>query len=62
MTELSRSAAVVAFVETYLVVPEGAHVGRPVRLRDWQRKIIREIYDTPTRRAIISLARKNGKT
>lgn len=60
--KLSRSAAVIAFIETYLVVPEGAHVGRPVRLRDWQRKIIREIYDTPTRRAIISLPRKNGKT
>ena len=31
-------------------------------MREWQREIIRGIYDTPTRRAIISLGRKNGKT
>ena len=59
---LSRSEKVIAFIEQYLIVLEGAHVGRPVRLRDWQRKIIREIYDSPTRRAIVSVARKNGKT
>ena len=37
-------------------------MGQPVELRDWQRDIIRGIYDTPTRRAIISFGRKNGKT
>lgn len=31
-------------------------------LREWQRKIIRGIYNTPTRRAIISFGRKNAKT
>ena len=59
---LSRAEKVIAFIEQYLVVPEGAHVGRPVKLRPWQKEIIREIYDSPTRRAIVSLARKNGKT
>ncbi len=43
-------------------MPEGALVGQPVKLRDWQRNIIRGIYDTPTRRAIVSFGRKNGKT
>lgn len=43
-------------------VPEGRLVGQPVKLRPWQKKIIRELYDTPTRRAIISFGRKNGKT
>lgn len=43
-------------------VPEGALVGQPVKLREWQRDIIRGIYDTPTRRAIVSFGRKNGKT
>jgi phage terminase large subunit-like protein len=43
-------------------VPEGSHVGRPVVLREWQRDILRGIYDTPTRRAIVSFGRKNGKT
>jgi phage terminase large subunit-like protein len=37
-------------------------VGKPVRLREWQREIIRGIYDQPTRRAIISFGRKNAKT
>ena len=45
-------------------MPEGGDVGKPVRLRPWQRDDIRKIYDNPhgTRRAIISFGRKNGKT
>lgn len=45
-------------------MPEGGQVGRPVVLRPWQREVILGIYDGPrrTRRAIISFARKNGKT
>ena len=31
-------------------------------MRGWQRDIICGIYDTPTRRAIVSFGRKNGKT
>ena len=58
---MTRSEAVIAFIEKFLTVPEGAHVGQPVRLRDWQKEIIREIYGSPTRRAIVSLARKNGR-
>jgi len=44
------------------MVPEGRMVGRSMELRGWQQDIIRGIYDTPTRKAIISFARKNGKT
>lgn len=43
-------------------VPEGTNVGQPVRLRDWQREILAGVYGSPTRRAIISYGRKNGKT
>ena len=43
-------------------IPEGKFVGQPVILRDWQKKIIKGIYDSPTRRAIISFGRKNAKT
>jgi phage terminase large subunit-like protein len=57
-----RSDRVIRFCEKYLVTPEGAHVGKPIRLREWQKQIIREIYDTPTRQAIVSMGRKNGKT
>lgn len=49
-------------MELYLRVPEGRHVGRRVKLREWQKDIIRQIYDTPTRQVVISLGRKNGKT
>jgi phage terminase large subunit-like protein len=51
-----------AWVETFCVVPEGKDRGKPVRLRDWQVDEFRKIYDTPTRTAILSFGRKNGKT
>jgi phage terminase large subunit-like protein len=61
--ELTRGERVIAFIETFLTVPEGAHVGRPVVLRPWQQEVILAIYDgDQIRRAIISVARKNGKT
>lgn len=39
-------------------------MGKPLRLREWQKIEIRKIYDNPhgTRTAIISFAKKNGKT
>lgn len=56
------SDLVIEFAHEFLKVPEGVHVGQPFRLRSWQQEIIRSIYDQPTRRAIISFGRKNGKT
>lgn len=54
----------IAWVEAHCVIPEGKDVGKPVVLREWQRKEVRRIYDNPhgTRRAIISFGRKNAKT
>lgn len=52
----------IAWIETHCRIPEGKDVGKPVRLRDWQRKIIKGIYDSPTRTAIVSFGRKNAKT
>lgn len=60
--EPSRGDRNADWIETFCRVPEGALVGQPVKLRPWQRDIIRGIYDTPTRRAIVSFGRKNGKT
>jgi phage terminase large subunit-like protein len=57
-----RAERVVRFIEEFLVVPEGKDVGRPVRLRDWQLEFIDKVYSTPTRRAILSMGRKNGKS
>ena len=62
--KLSRGARNIKWIETYCSVPEGSLVGQPVKLRRWQRREIKKIYDNPagTRRAILSFGRKNGKT
>lgn len=61
---MTRAEAICAFVEAYCRVPEGAHVGQPLRLSAFQQRFIREVYDNPhgTRRAFLSMARKGGKT
>jgi phage terminase large subunit-like protein len=59
---------VINFIEC-LTVPSGHGQGRPFKLQKWQRDFIKDIYE-PTlpdgrrvvRRAILSMARKNGKT
>ena len=58
----SRGCRNIGWIEGYCIVPSGAHVNSPIVLREKQRKWIRGIYDTPTRRAIISVGRKNAKT
>lgn len=64
--ELTRGERVIAFIEKYCRVPEGALVGEPIRLAPFQKDFILAVYDTGTgrraRRAILSIARKNGKT
>ncbi len=61
---MTRAARVIRFCEQFLRVPEGAHVGQPLRLEQFQKDFITDIYDNPhgTRRAIKSVARKNGKS
>ncbi len=56
------STRVIRWIEEHCCVPEGKDVGQRIRLRTFQKKIIRGIYDEPTRRAIISFGRKNAKT
>lgn len=60
----SRADRNIAWIEQYCIIPEGRDVGKPVKLREWQKNEIRRIYDNPkgTRRAILSFGRKNGKT
>lgn len=62
--KMTRGGRVIAFIEAYCLVPEGEHVGKPIQLDAFQRKFILEVYDNPhgTRRAILSIGRKNGKT
>lgn len=61
---MTRAERVITFIEKYCLVPEGAQVGQPLRLAEFQKRFIRDVYDNPagTRRAYLSLARKNGKS
>ncbi len=61
---MTRGERVLAFITKFCKVPEGASVGKPLVLDEFQRKFILAIYDNPhgTRRAILSIARKNGKS
>jgi phage terminase large subunit-like protein len=55
---------VIAFLEKHCLTPDGEHVGKPLLLAEYQKQFIRDVYDNPagTRRAILSIARKNGKS
>lgn len=61
---MTRGEKVCAFIEKFCRVPEGAKVGEPIRLADFQRQFILAVYDNPagTRRAYLAIARKNGKS
>ena len=63
-----RAERVIAFIEN-LIVPSGQGAGKPFKLRPFQIAFIRDVYAEhgPTRtrkvrRAVLSIARKNGKT
>ncbi len=61
---MTRGERVIAFIESFCCVPEGDLVGQPMRLEPFQKRWILEVYDNPhgTRLAILSIAKKNGKT
>src|SRR5215471_859737 len=43
--KLTRGERNIAWIEKHSFLPEGAHVGQPVRLLDWEKDWIRDIYD-----------------
>jgi len=59
---VSRGERNIRWIESMCRIPDGKLVGKPVRLTDAQKGWIRQIYDTPTRTFILSMARKNAKT
>jgi phage terminase large subunit-like protein len=61
---MTRGEEVIDFIEEFCCVPEGAKVGQPIKLADFQKKFILDVYDNPrgTRRAYLAIARKNGKS
>lgn len=66
---LLPSGKCIAFAHA-LVVPAGKFVGKPLRLREFQKELIRDIYNPrdpltglrKRRQAILSVPRRNGKT
>ena len=61
----TRGERVIRFIETFCHVPAGATVGLPFILEEFQRTFILAVYDNPraaTSTAILSMARKGGKT
>jgi phage terminase large subunit-like protein len=58
------AATVIAWIERFCRTPEGARRGQPLELAEFQKAFIRLIYDNSrvTRRAILSMARKGGKS
>jgi phage terminase large subunit-like protein len=65
---LSRSQRVIRFVES-LTVTAGDDAGKQFRLREWQKEILRRVYDPKAddgrrlaRTALLTVGRKNGKS
>src|SRR5262245_2929818 len=64
----SRATNVIEFIEC-LIVPSGKNAGKKIKLDAFQKRFLRDIYEPhwsngnrAVRRAILSMARKNGKT
>ncbi len=69
LTGPQRAAQVIWFIEKYCVYVKGPNAGKPVRLRDWQKEPILEIYGAvdedglrETQEAFIVWNKKTGKT
>lgn len=60
--KLTRADHNIRWIESHLRVPEGKFVSRMVVMTKEQKSWMRQIYDSPTRTFILSMARKNAKT
>jgi phage terminase large subunit-like protein len=63
---LRRWNAVIKFIEA-MTCTSGELAGNPLKVREFQREFIKEVYrdskgERPVRTAVLSMARKNGKT
>jgi phage terminase large subunit-like protein len=59
---MKRGQRNIEWIESHCRIPDGKLVGKPVKLTPAQKRWIKQIYDTPTRTFILSMARKNAKT
>lgn len=58
----ARHVRACRFVERFCIVPKGKGARQPVRLRPWQRQIIRTVLAPCVRQAVVAMPRGNGKT
>ncbi len=59
----SGGARVIRFVETFLHVTKGTGARKRFRLREWQREIVRELFDGERpRQGLLSMPRGQGKS
>jgi phage terminase large subunit-like protein len=62
---MTRAERNIKWCETHLFLPDGKYIGQKLQMAEFMKDDLRRIYDNPdgpTRRAIISRARKNAKT
>lgn len=57
-----RARRAVAFIEGFLLIPKGKGARSPVRLRPWQKQIVRGVLAPGVRQGLVSLPRGNGKS
>lgn len=57
-----NGTAAIEWIERVCRIPKGPAVGERVQLLEFQREILHGTFDTPTRRAIVSMGRQNAKT
>jgi len=43
----TRGEMVCQFIERCCLIPEGSKVGQPIKLLDFQRKLVLDVYDNP---------------
>ena len=59
-----RGEKIVAFIEAYCKIPEGAKVGQPIKLMKFLKQFFLDVYDNSdgTSRTYPNVARKNVKS
>lgn len=57
-----RAGRYIGFIGSFLIVPKGHGAGKPVKLRPFQKEIVRGAFGKGIRTALVSMPRGNAKT
>jgi phage terminase large subunit-like protein len=58
----ARGARCIAFCERYITVPKGTGAKHRLKLREWQRSIVRGVLEPHVRQALVAIPAGNGKS